>query len=345
MAYNFPSDTIEGMIERKYEPTFRQLGLDPQECFRDCVEKAKGLPVTPPNYGDLLLQHAEQDEDIRQVLEKLRQNGVRDEDIRSWYNMHVLERECILHLQEIMRAASFMEETAKGVDPADAAINLYKRFPRFGDPDDPDWGGKVRPRLTDEDRPLPIQLFNVISDFHDSRRNDPAFAARLAQATSLNAVVREEMRSGRLYQATPPPAQVIPPPAQVIPSPRSQEWRNWPERLAEKERRFRKLRDGTPSGEDAFICWLCGYVWEEAGGDDAWKHACVTEALTQAGFRVDTTATDRMASGDRFGTVWLKGERGFVRRHEGRFTFIRPSRSTGCLSAVLIVVALLVSAS
>jgi hypothetical protein len=206
MPYNFPSDTVEGMIERNYEQIFRQGGLDPQEWIRHCVEKTKAQTVIPPNYGDLLIELARDDPDLKLRLEKLRRQGVRDEDIRSWYNMHILERTCVLETLEFMRLSAWYALMEKNWDPADAIIAVHKKLARFGDPDDPNWGGEARSRLTEEDRPIPVELYNVVSDFVARHNNDPAFLAKLSCATSMNAVVRQAIKSGELFRAKRAPA-------------------------------------------------------------------------------------------------------------------------------------------
>jgi len=207
MSYNFPSDTVEGMIERNYEQLFRQTGLDPQEWIRHCVEKTKGQTATPPNYGDLLIESAGDDPGLKQRLENLRRHGVRDEDIRSWYNMHILERTCVLETLDFMRLAAWNALLEKNWDPHEAKIAVCKKLPVFGDPDNPNWGD--RSGLTEEDRPIPVELYNVASDFVAQHNNDPVFLARLSHATSLNAVVRQAIRSGELFRASGAPPGTI----------------------------------------------------------------------------------------------------------------------------------------
>lgn len=201
MSHIFPNDTVEGRIERVYKRLIKEQlgGGDPTEDFRRCLEMVEHETITPPNYGDLILERVNNDPRTRRYVEKLRRNGVRDEDIRSWYNMHILERSCILYINDLIAIARFFQLTHTGdMAPDDATIALFKELPRLGDPDGADWGGAVRDRLTDEDRPLPIEMYNAINDFMKRHREERSFQNRLAKTTSLNAVIREELRRGAL---------------------------------------------------------------------------------------------------------------------------------------------------
>lgn len=198
----FPENTVEAAIERKYMATLLELGFgntEANEAFVGFIQQTEGQDAAP-NGGDRLLDFAQTDDRARAVVERLRNSGVRDEDIRSWYNMHPLERTCLVGIMEILIASDWMEGLKRGKEPDDATINTFRLFPRFGDPADEQWGGAVQSKLTADDRPLPIELFNVISDFLAVKQCDPAFAARRSAATSLNVLIREAMRTGELHR-------------------------------------------------------------------------------------------------------------------------------------------------
>jgi hypothetical protein len=197
MGYIFPANTIEGTIEREYVPAF---GSEGEDSFRHCVKEAEGVPVAPPNYGDLIVQGAEENPELRSLVANLRKHGVRDQDIRWWYNKHPLEHKCVAFLHNSTRLAMWLTQQEKGVSAAEATINIYRHFPRIGNPDDPNWGGEVRPMLTEVDRPLPVELLGVIDKFLASHSNDATFLSRLSRSSSLNAFVREAIESGECYQ-------------------------------------------------------------------------------------------------------------------------------------------------
>ena len=94
----FPSDKIEGQIERKYVPTLIELGLSEKEASEEISRFAQKTDWTQavPNRGDHLLELAKRDESCRAAIEKRKSYGIRDDDIRSWFNTHPFEQICLL---------------------------------------------------------------------------------------------------------------------------------------------------------------------------------------------------------------------------------------------------------
>ena len=80
---------------------------------------------------------------------------------------------------------------AKGFTIERALALTYKDRALFGEPDK----GQAR----GEDRPLPPELMPRVNAYINSQARDTVkFAAMKAQATSMNALIRNEMKSGRL---------------------------------------------------------------------------------------------------------------------------------------------------
>ena len=76
-----------------------------------------------------------------------------------------------------------------------AKVQVMKTFPVYGDPADSSWA-------SGEDRRLYIELFHPVAHYLRRRTQaDPvAFESDLQQFSSFNALIRHEMRTGRLYE-------------------------------------------------------------------------------------------------------------------------------------------------
>ena len=156
------SSDIEKQLEDIYVPMFQETrGMSlPQakSTFRDLLEKAKeeireeGVSDLPENFGDVLLEKESTHEQTRSFLAKRRKEGVKDQDIRWWWNMHNLERGMIFQVDALDRFAFFLNLTEEdGLSSDEAAKRVRKFHPIFGDPDDTSV-------TTGEDRPLMPEL-------------------------------------------------------------------------------------------------------------------------------------------------------------------------------------------
>ncbi len=163
------STDMEKQIQDQYVSIFQKiLGMSPSQAksaIRDIIEEAKeeslkeDTPGLPQNVGDFLLEKESSDEKIRSVLAKKRNEGVKDQDIRWWFNMHDFERRILLKVDDVNRHALFAklrEEDGLGED--EAAKRVRRSYPLFGDPDD-------TTHTTGEDRPLPYELKDRIKSY------------------------------------------------------------------------------------------------------------------------------------------------------------------------------------
>lgn len=136
---------------------------------RDMVTQAKqevaqrGWSDHPPNFGDLLLQQESSNAKIHATLEALRAEGVRDDDIRWWWNMNPLERVMIEKADELNRTTAFVEALKEGLDGEQAAEKVFGIHPRFGNPNEGDG----------DDRPIPIELKGRIVEFIERHYDTP----------------------------------------------------------------------------------------------------------------------------------------------------------------------------
>ncbi len=175
--------------------------IDARTAFRAMLKAAKeeamkeGTLNLPPNLGDTLLKKEATDEKIKTMLAKKRKEGVRDADIRWWWNMYDLERRMALKVDEMFRLAFFMKcREEDGLDENEAAKKVRKAFPIFGNPDD-------TTHTTGDDRPLPYELKNRINIYMIEKRaqaNKEKFKMELEKWSTVNAFIRNVIKRGNL---------------------------------------------------------------------------------------------------------------------------------------------------
>jgi len=198
------STDMEIHIEDRYVSMFQEIvGMSPSQAksaFHDIIQEAKeeslkeDSPDLPENVGGFLLEKKSSDEKIRSILAKKRNEGVRDQDIRWWFNMHDLERRILLKVDDVSMRSLFTKlREQDGLSEDEAAKGIRKGYPVFGDPDDTS-------HSTGEDRPLPYELKNRINIFVQKRlQKDPEkFKKQIEESSTFNALVREEVKKGNV---------------------------------------------------------------------------------------------------------------------------------------------------
>ena len=173
---------------------------DAVSVVRSCIDAAKeeirkqGTQRLPPNYGDILLQHEKTDPNVGKELEKKRREGVTDEDIRVYWNAPELWRRTTDQLARSLIFSVWKQSVTGGQSDDEAAVYARKFFPYWGDPDDT--------RVTSgDDRPLPVELSRREDTWTSREREkngDQALKERCEDASSYNAIIRAEIRAGRL---------------------------------------------------------------------------------------------------------------------------------------------------
>jgi len=171
-----------------------------RELFKTFVEdqkeaaRADGTDRIPELFGEILLEREETDEEVKNAFAPKRADGVTDEDIVLWWNMHDLERRMICKVDEMNRILLFEKlMQGSGVTEPDAARAVAKRFPVYGDTN----------HLvldTDDDRPLPFELkWRVNRHIMERIKTDPdGYLEEVEASTSLNALLRKAQRQGKL---------------------------------------------------------------------------------------------------------------------------------------------------
>jgi len=194
---------LEDQLENLYVHWFQTMeGMsfsEARDTARGMIEQAKqesekeGTARLPKNLGNILLDKEATDEKIKSMLTKLRQEGVNDEDIRWWWNMHDLERRMMQVDYLRHRYILFLKLQEDGLGPEESAKGVAKRFPIFGNPDDNTLSGG-------NDRPIPWELKNRVDLWiQKGYKMDPEkFKKRIDYSTSVNSLIRKSIERGNL---------------------------------------------------------------------------------------------------------------------------------------------------
>jgi len=203
MGFFSKKSSAESELEEMYVNMYVSVkGLSPSEArkiTRTLIQQAKeeaqreGTADLPQNFGDVLLSRESTDEQTRAKLSAKRKEGVTDEDIRWAWNMLDLERRLMQKEDENSRIAAFMHHLDQGLSQEEAAIRVKKFNAMYGDPNDTS-------KSSGDDRPLPFELKDRINRYIEMRAEQGAdsFKADLEASSSFNALVRLEMRNGKL---------------------------------------------------------------------------------------------------------------------------------------------------
>ncbi len=198
------TSALEKHLRDQYLPIFRKMmGMSlgrAKRTFKDLYKKVtedarkEDTINLPPDLGDRLLEKQAEDKKVRELLAKKSGEGVRDEDIRWWWNMHDLERRMISKVDEVFIYALFLKFTKEdGLTPEEANKKVWEIRPMFGNPADTGYAkGK--------DRPLPDELRQRVNAYMTKRaRKDPEELKReVEKCSSFNAFARKEVKAGRL---------------------------------------------------------------------------------------------------------------------------------------------------
>ena len=155
---------------------------------------SRGTDRLPESFGEILLEREQTDEKVKTAFAPKRAEGVTDEDIALWWNMHDLERRMICRVDEMNRILLFEKLVqGSGMTEPEAAQRVAKRFPVYGDREHLVLG-------TEDDRPLPFELKWRVNRYITERTvADPDGFREAAEAsTSMNALLRKAIRQGEL---------------------------------------------------------------------------------------------------------------------------------------------------
>ncbi len=195
---------IQKRLEPQYVALFKESMTMPEEIaleiFKTFAEEQKeaarreGTDRLPESFGSILLEREKTDESVRNAFAPKRAEGVTDEDIAFWWNMHDLERRMICKVDEMNRILLFEKLVqGSGVTEPEAARMVAKRFPIYGDPEH-------LVLETDDDRPLPFELKWRVNRYISERTeaDSDGFKKEVEDSTSLNAILRKALRRKKL---------------------------------------------------------------------------------------------------------------------------------------------------
>jgi len=206
---------IEKQLLELYTQMFIEMNLpDAKATAKDMLDRAiekskkEGTYYLPNNFGDIILgiEAAEQPitekmaEIFRKTLPQKKEEGVRDEDIRWWWNLNDVERKMMLSMDDFHRLSLFINEINNGKTPEEAGRIMWKAHPMYtyGDPN-------TRPKqspfdLKREDFPLPVELKDRVNRYIEKRlKDDPENIKKdLEGFSTFNAFVRKEIKAGNL---------------------------------------------------------------------------------------------------------------------------------------------------
>jgi len=199
-----PVSEIDQQMADQWIPYFQQtMGMPEgfaQELFQAMLSEQKAAAARdrtdslPERFGDALLERERTEQEIRDLLGEKRADGAADEDIRSWWNLHELERRMICEVDEMHRRILFEKLVQKDkLTEEEAAWTVRRRFPVFGDPEHGSPFGA-------EDRPIPFELKARVSRYMEKRfSTDPeGFKRDIEAETTMNSFIRAALRKGEI---------------------------------------------------------------------------------------------------------------------------------------------------
>jgi len=206
---------LEKQLLEHYIQFFSVMGLpDAKKTAKDMLDKAiseskeRKSYYLPSNFGDIILENEKAENPIieklaeffRKTLSTKRVEGVRDEDVRWWWNLNDIERRMILKIDEFHKLALFIKEMEGGKSAKEAGKAIWEAHPTYTETDPSIKPEKAPSGLTKEDYCLPIELKDRINIYVEKRgKDDPeGFKKDIEASSTFNALVRKEIKAGKI---------------------------------------------------------------------------------------------------------------------------------------------------
>lgn len=199
----FSKPSIEKELEKTYIPMFQSMGMslgEAKQQFFEYLDKCKlesereGTDKLPQNFSEVIIENKSSEAGAQDLLARLRIEGVTDNDIRWWWNMHDLERRMMRCDDEWTRMTMFMHYTNNDkMSIEEAKIKLNKRSVLYGSPD-------LKKQNIEKDDPLPFELKDRINIYINNRaQNDiQDFFDEIDEFSSINAFFRIKIKAGEV---------------------------------------------------------------------------------------------------------------------------------------------------
>ena len=198
MGFFSKYNEIEKGLLKYYSKFFADMGLpDAEKMTRDFLDKAiedskKAGRYSLKNVGDTLLEKEKSSGQVNPNFESKRKEGVRNEDIKWWFNLNDIERMMMLKVDEFHRLALFIKEKEEGKTDDEADAVVRKHHPIYGDLNDETHG-------SGDNRPLPLELKDRINIYIEKQGiGNTEFKKKIDSFTTLNALIRKEIRAGNI---------------------------------------------------------------------------------------------------------------------------------------------------
>lgn len=180
--------TLRGMSQSEARATVRQMI---QQAKKEAEEQ--GTAQIPPGFGDRILAEQSTNDRFRTMLQAKRAEGVRDDDMRWWWNLVELERQLMMIEDNMTRLAAFTQYREEGLTSDEAAARVRRAFVIYGSPSD-------TTHSSGDDRPLPCELRDRVNVWLQRVAEDGGaeLKAQADAASSFNALIRRKIRDGSL---------------------------------------------------------------------------------------------------------------------------------------------------
>lgn len=200
--FNFSKySEIERELLEAYSKIFSDMGLPNSEkmakdILNQSIDESKkencyNLPI---NLGDVLLQKEKDSGKENENFKKKRKEGVKDEDIKWWFNLNDIERRMMTKVDDMNCLAMFINEiNENGKNENEAAAIVRKYHPKYGNPEDDSF-------TKGDDRPIPYELKDRVNIYIEKRfKNDQEkYKKDIESSSTFNALVRKEIKAGNI---------------------------------------------------------------------------------------------------------------------------------------------------
>lgn len=165
-----------------------------QQAARELVAAAKqasvrnGMLDLPPTMGDVMLREPS-NEYLVALVSRLRQEGVREDDIRWWWNRYDLERQVMILTDHTHALAEIFRLEDEGMSRELAMERVERIRPKWGVVE------ASTPPLGPDDC-LPWELLRRVGLWTAENLARPDVKDAITQASSVNAFLREQMKAG-----------------------------------------------------------------------------------------------------------------------------------------------------
>lgn len=197
-----PESDVEKSLEDLYMQMFQSnLGMSYSQSkatvnnmLKEVKEESRKEGTLHIPSGDFMLKNEGNDPMFKDLFDKRRKEGVRDEDIRWWWNLHDYEKRMMGKVDQLHQFALFQKYMEVDKLTSNKSIKLVRKYhPFYGDfQDTTDVGG--------DDRYLPWELKNRVNIYVEKRSKSDKnnFKKDIDNSSSFNSLVRKEIQDGNL---------------------------------------------------------------------------------------------------------------------------------------------------